>query len=169
MQMENEMAILRFKYLWVVAMPITLAACSEQEKSAPRAPVSPVEKNIVYERSSDISMIVRGAQLYKQNCASCHGNNAQGADNWQKRDAQGKLPPPPLNGTGHAWHHPMTGLKQTIFFGTENIGGSMPGWKGKLSETQVDEILAWLQSKWPDEVYQAWARNDQRTRNQSTK
>jgi len=164
------MVKLKYQFLWAVVVPLTLVACSDQEKpdaekSVAQSSVPTMEKSVVFERNKDIPKIVRGGQLFKQNCASCHGDNAQGAEGWQKRDAQGKLPPPPLNGTGHAWHHPTTGLKQTIFYGTEKLGGSMPGWKDKLTNAEVDEILAWLQAKWPDEVYQAWARNDQRSRN----
>jgi len=168
------MLLPRFKLLGIVVVPLLLAACGEPEtpvteKSVPRPTVSPMEKSVVFERNKDIGQIIRGGKIFKQNCASCHGDNAQGADNWQKRNTEGKFPPPPLNGTGHAWHHPTAGLKQTIFYGTEKIGGSMPGWKDKLSEAQVEDVLAWFQSKWPDELYQAWAKNDQRSRNLSTK
>lgn len=127
-------------------------------------PVAQQEKIVMYERPIDMPQLVRGGQLFKQNCASCHGDNAQGMSGWQKRDAQGKFPPPPLDGTGHSWHHPMAGIKHTIYFGTENNGGSMPGWKDKLTDAQIDDILAWIQAKWPDELYQAWAKNDLRSR-----
>ena len=40
-----------------------------------------------------------GATLYAQNCASCHKPNAEGTLDWQTRYANGKLPPPPLNGS----------------------------------------------------------------------
>ena len=164
-----------FKFLWIIAVPLSLlVGCSElegpvEEKTSSISSISPIDKNIVFERNKDIAQIIRGGQVFKQNCASCHGDNAQGANNWQRRTAEGKFLPPPLNGTGHAWHHPTAGLKQTIFYGTEKIGGSMPGWKDKLSDAQVNDVLAWMQSKWPDELYQAWAKNDQRSRNQSTK
>jgi len=162
------MLIRRFKFLWIITATLLLAACGEPDKpvtkkSSAQQPVKSMVKSVVFQRNNDIAKIVRGGQIFKQNCASCHGDNAQGANNWQKRDAKGKFLPPPLDGTGHAWHHPMAGLKQTIFFGTEKIGGSMPGWQGKLTGAQVDDILAWVQAKWPDELYQAWANNNARS------
>jgi hypothetical protein len=32
----------------------------------------------------------------------------------------------------------------------------MPGWEGKLTEQEIDDILVWIKSLWPDEVYDAW-------------
>ncbi|MFV1998216.1 MAG: cytochrome c [Acidiferrobacterales bacterium] len=106
------------------------------------------------------SIVQQGLQLYRANCASCHGDQGQGAPNWQQSGTDGKLPPPPLNGTGHAWHHPMPVLVSTIKNGTRRIGGNMPPWQEKLTDTEIRAIIAWLQSRWPDELYQAWARMD---------
>lgn len=158
--------------LVIASVSSLLVACGETDK--PVVPtsssvVTPVAETVKFERKTDLAKLVRGGQIFKQNCASCHGDNAQGADNWQKRDANGKFLAPPLNGTGHAWHHPMSGLKQTIYFGTERIGGSMPGWKDALTEAQIDDVLFWVQAKWPDELYQVWAKNDLRSRNRETK
>ena len=70
-------------------------------------------------------------------------------------------PPPPLNGTAHAWHHPRKALIYTIKNGTQAIGGNMPAWKDKLTDDEIESIILWFQSKWPDELYQAWAQRDQ--------
>jgi len=42
-----------------------------------------------------------GRAVYEQHCASCHGAMAEGAPNWQVRDANGELPAPPHNAEGH--------------------------------------------------------------------
>ena len=43
---------------------------------------------------------------YQNNCASCHGVNLQGQEGWQNTlDEDGHRLAPPLNGTGHTWHH----------------------------------------------------------------
>lgn len=144
-----------------------LAGCSDNEQ--PPAPASaiapqPIAKPVQVQRQTDFDQVRRGAQLYQQSCAECHGQQGEGASNWRQRNAEGKFPPPPLNGTGHAWHHPMTALKHTIRNGTAKLGGSMPAWKDKLSEQEMDDIIAWFQSKWPDEIYNAWYQNDQRAR-----
>ncbi|OMH31760.1 cytochrome c [Motiliproteus sp. MSK22-1] len=94
-----------------------------------------------------------GAKVYQANCAVCHGSNAEATPEWIKPDANGLYPPPPLNGTAHAWHHPFPILKKTI---EEGSAGRMPAWKGKLSEQEVESVIAWFQSLWPDRGYQLW-------------
>jgi len=80
-------------------------------------------------RGYDTALLEQGKAVFQTNCAVCHGDNAQGTvSNWQQRDENGKLPPPPLNGTAHTWHHPIGGLAHTIKKGTLSIGGSMPAW-----------------------------------------
>ena len=89
---------------------------------------------------------------------------ALNADGSRKMDANGKFPPPPLNGSAHAWHHPQSVLVDTIRNGTAKLGGNMPAWKDKLSNEQINDIIAWFQSKWSDEIYSAWYEMDQRSR-----
>ena len=116
-------------------------------------------------RTYDLAQIARGRNLYRKNCAECHGKNAEGAPNWRQKNPNGKYPPPPLNGTGHAWHHPMNALRMTIRDGTQKIGGNMPAWGGKLSEQEIDDIITWFQSEWPDEIWQAWYRHNKKFTN----
>ena len=111
-------------------------------------------------RDFDFLQMKRGGQLFQQHCATCHGKNAEGAKNWQQRDVAGKMPAPPLNGAGHAWHHPTAVLMDVIKNGTQRIGGNMPPWKDKLKDEEIRDILAWLQAKWSDEIYAAWYRNE---------
>ncbi|RRJ82646.1 c-type cytochrome [Aestuariirhabdus litorea] len=100
-----------------------------------------------------------GAVLYARHCASCHGVRAEATPAWTRPDAQGFYPPPPLNGSAHAWHHPLPILKEMILNGTN---GRMPAWRQTLDEEQVESIIAWFQSLWPDEGYQAWQRTHNR-------
>ncbi len=108
-------------------------------------------------RSTDFSQITRGARVFKQNCASCHGQQAEGEKNWRKLNEDDQYPAPPLNGTGHAWHHSNEVNAITIRNGTKHLGGNMPAWKDKLSDSDIMDVIAWFQSKWPDEVYQVWS------------
>jgi mono/diheme cytochrome c family protein len=109
-------------------------------------------------RSSDFAQVSRGAKLYQMNCAECHGSQGQGAPNWRQRDADGMFPAPPLNGTGHAWHHPQRMLHHVIANGSPGGQGNMPAWGDQLSAEEIEAIIAWFQSKWPDQVYAAWHR-----------
>ena len=106
--------------------------------------------------------LARGAALFRQHCATCHGRNAEGAPDWRKRRPDGSFPPPPLNGTGHAWHHSLDVLKMTIRDGTAKLGGTMPAWGDKLSEADMEAIIAWFQSLWPAEIRAEWQRRQRR-------
>jgi len=153
----------------VFAASVLLVACGEPVKDATSKTTLPVQQSAapvtsMPTRDHDITQIVRGAAVFKQNCATCHGANGEGAPNWRKRDANDKFPAPPLTGGGHTWHHPLTSLRHTIRNGTLAIGGSMPGWKDKLSNEDIDAVIVWFQSKWPDQAYAAWYDIDQRAR-----
>ena len=49
--------------------------------------------------------LVSGQTLYTNNCASCHGAKLEGQPNWRSPNADGVLPAPPHDPTGHTWHH----------------------------------------------------------------
>jgi len=102
------------------------------------------------------AQVDRGQQLFLANCASCHGAAAQGVPDWNKPLANGKYPPPPLNGTAHAWHHPLKGLKKTIEMGGLSLGGTMPGFGHTLNEADREALVSFFQNKWPQPIYQAW-------------
>ena len=111
------------------------------------------------ERNYKPEHLEAGQQLFTTHCAVCHGDNAEGrVKNWQEPGADGKLPPPPLNGTAHTWHHSTSALHQTIMQGTLKIGGSMPPFAGKLGEAESLQIIYWLTSLWPDELFEAWKK-----------
>ena len=89
--------------------------------------------------------VARGAIVYAENCAVCHGQNGEGTENWRERTADGKLPPPPLNGTAHTWHHPIRVLGTQIKFGAPGGMGTMPGFAEKLTDQQIVDVIAWFQ------------------------
>lgn len=156
--------------LAMLSVGLMLSACSEQQPatsmSGTRAGAmhTPVPMPQPVSRPHDFATVMHGGKLFQKNCASCHGQLAQGAPQWQKPDANGKYPAPPLNGTGHAWHHPLAALKATIKRGTVKIGGNMPAWGDKLSDDDIESIIAWLQAQWPDEIYRNWLVMDERAR-----
>jgi len=110
------------------------------------------------ERWYAAEQVARGRELFAQHCAGCHGKDAAATPDWRKTDANGNYPPPPLNGSAHAWHHPLSVLRETIREGGVPLGGVMPGFADKLSAQDIDSVIAWFQSLWPDELYQAWYR-----------
>jgi mono/diheme cytochrome c family protein len=74
------------------------------------------------------------------------------------RDAEGYFPPPPLNGTGHAWHHPQKVLHEVISNGSPGGQGRMPAWKDQWSEEELEAGRAGGQAQGPDEVAAAWSQ-----------
>ena len=101
--------------------------------------------------------VAQGKELFRQNCAVCHGQNGEATPDWKQTDANGNYPPPPLNGSAHTWHHDLDLLRRTIREGGQKLGGVMPAFEDKLDATQIDSIIAFFQSKWPDEIYQRWS------------
>lgn len=99
-----------------------------------------------------------GEAVFQAECAVCHGDQAQGAERWQQQGDDGYFPPPPLNGTAHAWHHPKDELRMIIRDGRNN----MPGFAGRLDDDEIDAAIAWFQSHWSDAVYDAWLDYDAR-------
>ena len=98
-----------------------------------------------------------GKQLFAQTCAACHGTQAQGLTvDWKKPDDNGIYPPPPLNGSAHAWHHPYNALEFTILEGGAPVGGVMPPFKSVYDKEQIASLIASFQSYWSDEIYQTW-------------
>ena len=98
-----------------------------------------------------------GKMIFQQNCASCHGQNAESIPNWKQTDANGNYPPPPLNGSAHAWHHDLPLLQRTVREGGQKLGGLMPPFEKILNSRQIDSAIAYFQSKWADDIYSKWA------------
>ena len=109
------------------------------------------------ERWYSDEQVSQGGKVFRQNCARCHGQNAEATLDWKKTDANGNYPPPPLNGTGHAWHHDLDLLRRTVREGGAKLGGQMPPFEGALSAEEIDSAIAYFQSKWPDDLFQRWA------------
>jgi len=151
-------------------LPIVLIACSSGESSPKTSasssspdtekPVSgkPAERWYAFEHVS------QGGRVFQENCASCHGKRGEGAADWWKVGANGKYPAPPLNGTGHAWHHPLKMLFHVIKNGSPGGQGNMLAWGEKLSDEEMIAVIAWFQSKWSDQIYAAWIQREMASR-----
>ncbi|HKZ69261.1 MAG TPA: c-type cytochrome [Anaerolineales bacterium] len=110
------------------------------------------------------NQVAQGAILYAQYCASCHGANLEGAPNWQQRLADGSLPAPPHDSSGHTWHHSNTLLLTIIAEGGQAVYGdavsksNMPRFKDQLTIEEIAAILDFIKSKWGDDEreFQWW-------------
>lgn len=108
------------------------------------------------ERWFNQEIVDYGNNVFQQNCAVCHGSSAAGTRDWKQTDANGNYPPPPLDGSAHAWHHSIGQLARSIKEGGIKLGGVMPPFGDKLSDQEVLAAIAFFQSKWPDKVYAVW-------------
>lgn len=137
--------ILKMSVLLTFVLPIT--ACDQAKQPQ--------------QRWYTANQVSQGKALFNQNCSQCHGVQAAGlGDNWQQKLADKDYPPPALNGSAHAWHHPMPQLKQTIAEGTLGISGYMPGFGKILSDEDAEAIIAYFQSFWSEDIYLAWQKRN---------
>ncbi|MGV8713003.1 MAG: c-type cytochrome [Nitrosomonas sp.] len=148
----------RFFFL-ILGIILFLTACKDSAIGGAFLQPAINPKTGLIERKLDQAQIERGERIYTSHCEGCHGANGAGTPDWRKPNADGKYPPPPLDGTAHAWHHSTEVLKKTILKGTPPEMGSMPAWEGKLTEQQVDDVIVWIKSLWPDEIYDVWFKN----------
>ena len=123
-------------------------------KSQPVAEIKQIDDEVLY------AQIQLGSQLYATNCASCHGEQLQGNPKWNiTTDEDGDNLPPPLNGTGHTWHHSPEQLFNIIKYGlkiyNEDYKGKMQG-NPDLSDEDVWSILAYIKYVWPESIRQKY-------------
>ncbi len=105
----------------------------------------------------DSDTVARGAALYAETCAACHGAELEGEADWRARRADGGLRAPPHDATGHTWHHPDAQLFAITKYGTEAVTGGavtsdMRGFGDLLSDEEIGAVLAFIKAQWPDEI-----------------
>ena len=154
--------------LAVLASALFLTACDKKtEPVASQVPIvneAPIVATGPLDRQLDAAQITRGSAIFDKNCAVCHGPAGQGLPgDWRIRDADGKYPPPPLDDSAHAWHHPTAVLLEAVRDGSPNGEGNMPAWKGKLSEPDMQDVVVYIKSLWSDEVYRLWMKLEQQS------
>jgi mono/diheme cytochrome c family protein len=106
----------------------------------------------------DQAQVARGMEIYARHCAACHGEELEGQPDWRIRMANGRLPAPPHDGSGHTWHHPDAALfgitRQGLIppYAPEGYQSDMPGFAGTLTDADIWAVLAFIKSRWPEEM-----------------
>ncbi|HCO61547.1 MAG TPA: cytochrome C oxidase Cbb3 [Porticoccaceae bacterium] len=146
------------KYLICLLTALLLTSCGQQEEGSLSTGPGQLPSETVKHRWYTQKQVNTGQVIFNEHCLVCHGADGKGTvQDWQTPLSNGKYPPPPLNGSAHTWHHDLPVLRRVITEGGQRLGGTMPAMGGVLTETEIDNILAYITSLWPDEVYQRWA------------
>lgn len=109
-------------------------------------------------RTDDAQLLEQGRKVYVAQCASCHGAKREGQARWRERGADGRLPAPPHDETGHTWHHPDELLFQITKEGVAQAAGlpdyesNMPSYGATLSDADIVAVLSWIKSQWPADI-----------------
>jgi mono/diheme cytochrome c family protein len=109
-------------------------------------------------KPDDLHVVELGRKVYEAKCASCHGARLEGQPNWRQPGADGLLPAPPHDASGHTWHHPdellfrITKLGVARAAGLQNHASAMPAFEGVLSDDEIVASLSWIKSQWPASV-----------------
>lgn len=152
---------MKWKIFATLIVGLGLAGC-DQTPSGASTPVR--EDKVAFERKLDSAQVARGKQVYENYCLECHGEQGKGlAGDWRIRDAEGKFPPPPLDDSAHAWHHPTAVLLEMVREGSPQGQGNMPAWKEKLSEQEMQDVVAYIKSLWSDQAYRLWLKMEQQS------
>ncbi len=137
----------------IVTGALAITACSREgsqsvARSRPAAQYSP---------NFDPGKIARGAKIFEENCAQCHGPQAQGHPDWQTPSDGSFTAAPPLDGSGNEHKRSKSELLNVIRNGVRKNGLEvMPAWQGRLSNQDLEDVVTWFQSLWPPEVYKEW-------------
>ena len=113
---------------------ITLATCNKPDPSAPAATKPPQSAAT---STPDQFAVVRG--IYAKNCASCHGETAEG----KTVEVEGKkIKAPPLR-SGHALDHSDKDFSRQITEG----GDGMPAFKKKMSQQEIEDMIKFIRKE----------------------
>jgi len=104
--------------------------------------------------AGDPARVARGQAVYAQHCAACHGARLEGQPDWRARRADGRLPAPPHDESGHTWHHPDAELFAVTKHGLvppyapPDYKSDMPAFAGTLGDDDIWAVLAFIKSHW---------------------
>lgn len=108
-------------------------------------------------KADDWVVVQHGEKIYHTHCAACHGADLEGQPDWRIRNAQGYLPAPPHDATGHTWHHADDLLFEIVKYGAGEILDDpefktiMPVFKDVLGDDDIIAVLSFIKNTWPEE------------------
>jgi mono/diheme cytochrome c family protein len=117
----------------------------------------PPNSSVPHIDSQEVAQVTLGEIVYMAQCARCHGVKLEGQHNWRVRLANGRMPAPPHDATGHTWHHADADLfnitKNGIGpYAPSGYQSDMPAFAGILSDSEIAAVLAYIKSRWPADI-----------------
>ncbi len=103
---------------------------------------------------SDAAQVALGAKVYAENCAACHGARLEGQPDWRRPLANGRMPAPPHDESGHTWHHTdealfgMTKHGLVPNYAPKGYESDMPAFGEKLRDEEIWAVLAFIKKHW---------------------
>ncbi len=140
--------------LTVLTAMLVLGGCGKKspEKSVTEAPAL-ASPDV---RAFSVESLARGAALFQEHCAICHGPEAQGHPDWRNPSVTAA---PPLNGSGNELSRTQQDFVAIVKNGANrNNQPVMPAWKGRLSDSEIEDLIVWFQALWPTDVYDRWRK-----------
>lgn len=152
------MQLPRLLMFLLAAVMIILAGC--QTSSEP--PVVAVRPTDSPERAAIIAAdqnLVTGQTVYNLRCAHCHGYAGEGQllSTVPNTEQLGLHTVPPHDATGHTWQHPSQLIELVVLNGIQNPleHYPMPPFEGVVTETEIDQLIAYMSLWWTDDQ-RAW-------------
>ncbi len=107
--------------------------------------------------ADNAALVALGREVYAAHCAACHGVDLEGEADWRVRKADGSLPAPPHDESGHTWHHADALLFEITRSGGKSVApagfpSGMPGFSEALSDREIAASIAFIKSRWPAEI-----------------
>jgi len=144
------------KRIGAVAVMALLLVVACGKKEPPATTAGQIAQTLQTDRPFSTASLVRGVKLYQENCAQCHGPDAQGHPDWSNPKV---VAAPPLDGNGNVWKRRKQDLVAIIKNGASRQGQPvMPAWKDRLSDRDIEDIIDWFQALWPADVYDRWQK-----------
>jgi mono/diheme cytochrome c family protein len=150
---------MKLALLLVPVAALALVACHREPAPKPTATTgaaAPANAPSATEAGSSMDLMTKGERLFQDQCAQCHGPEAQGHPDWQNPQVTAA---PPLDGSGNDWKRSKASMIDIIENGEKRGSEPVhPAFKGRLSREDIDAIISWYQALWPPEVYARWQK-----------
>tara|TARA_E500000318_G_scaffold50992_1_gene47728 strand:- start:2556 stop:3206 length:651 start_codon:yes stop_codon:yes gene_type:complete len=110
----------------------------------------------------DETLVAQGHMLYRDNCAFCHGDTLEGQAGWDGDFPSGNRPALPLDGSAPIWRLSDDDIFDVIKYGGQPFSprsykNNMPGFEIQLTDPGIWALVAFLKSRWPEDVRQRQA------------